>query len=83
MSIFEAFICVILGICTISILVVIVFEVFLNKHSYFNNKTFWLNIYRSNDGFLFSDRLLCDTKREAIFDAGGRKDYVKTIKIKL
>ena len=49
-----------------------------------NKKTYWLNVYKTYDtGFLFSDRLLCDTKREAIFDAGGRKDYVKTIKIKL
>jgi len=83
MSIFEAFICVILGICTAAILIVIVFEVFLNKHSFFKKKTYWLNVYKTDTGFLFSDRLLCDTKREAIFDAGGRKDYVKTIKIKL
>ena len=46
-------------------------------------KTYWLNVYKTDTGFLFSDRLLSDTKREAIFDAGGRKDYVKTIKIKL
>jgi hypothetical protein len=44
---------------------------------------YWLNIYETDTGFLFSDRLLCETKREAIFDAGGRKDYVKTIKIRL
>jgi hypothetical protein len=44
---------------------------------------YWLNVYKTDTGFLFSDRLLCDTKREAIFDAGGRKDYVKTIKIRL
>jgi hypothetical protein len=49
----------------------------------FKKTTYWLNIYRTDTGFLFSDRLLCDTKREAIFDAGGRKDYVKTIKIRL
>lgn len=45
-------------------------------------ETFWINVYKNEDGILFSDRMV-DTEREAIFDAVGRKDYVKRIKIKI
>jgi hypothetical protein len=45
-------------------------------------QTFWINIYKNEDGLLFSDRMV-DTEREAIFDAAGRKDYIKRMKIKI
>ena len=43
---------------------------------------FWVNVYKNEDGGLFSDRMV-DTEREAIFDAAGRKDFVKRIKVKV
>lgn len=45
-------------------------------------ETFWINVYKNEDGILFSDRMV-DNEREAIFDAAGRKDYIKRIKIKI
>jgi len=54
--------------------------------TYINNnlkRSYYLNVYEFPNGELYSDKVFCKTKREAIFDSAGRTDYVRTIKIKL
>lgn len=46
-------------------------------------KTYYLNLYKSENNLIYSSKFLCETKREADFDSAGRKDYVMTVKIKI